>query len=40
MRDQRNIRGRHRVVAQLVRAHPGEVLAFARRDLAFQRRQM
>src|SRR5690349_10639172 len=35
MRDQRNIRRRHRVVAELVGADPGEVLAFARRDLPF-----
>src|SRR6266702_6768527 len=32
MRDQRNVRRRHRVVAELVGADPGEGLAFARRD--------
>ena len=41
MRDQRNVRGRHRVVAQLVGADPGQGLAFARRrPCPSQRRQM
>ena len=35
MRDQRNVRGRHRIVAQLVRTHPCELLALAWRDGAF-----
>jgi SAM-dependent methyltransferase len=35
MRDQRDIRSRHRIVAQLVRPHPGEVLAFPRDREAF-----
>ncbi len=39
MRDQRQIRRRHRIVAQLIGAHPGELLALARRSTAFQRRQ-
>ena len=30
MRDQRNVRGRHRVIAQLVGADPGQLLALAR----------
>ena len=34
MRDQRNVRRRHRVVAQLGGAHPGEVLALARHGQA------
>ena len=40
MRDQRNVRGRHRVVAQLVGADPGQRLALARDHLPSQRRQM
>ena len=35
MRDQRNVRGRHRVVAQLVGADPGQLLALARNRQAF-----
>src|ERR1700729_3278878 len=35
MRDQRQIRRRHRIVAQLVHAYPGELLALARDRLAF-----
>ena len=30
MRDQRNVRGRHRIIAQLVGADPGQLLALAR----------
>ena len=35
MRDQRNVRGGHRIVAQLVGAHPSQLLALARHREAF-----
>src|SRR5437879_7802770 len=35
MRDQRNVRGRHRIIAQLVGADPGQLLALARDHHAF-----
>src|SRR6266699_5202624 len=34
MRDQRDVRGRHRIIAQLVGADPGEVLSLARHHVS------